>query len=352
MVLRKFKEESMQRIELIDLFCGIGGLTHGLQKSGICVLAGLDNDPNCGFPYKKNNPVKFIEADISSFDFRKMANLYSQDSVKVLAGCAPCQPFSSLTHGIKVKCEKWSLLNHFFRAVKILHPHIISVENVAGIAETDIFKDFISQLREEGYVVNRKIVNCADYGIPQMRKRMILLASAFGKIEMPQKTNSKAEYLTVRKVIGKLPRIKAGQQCRKDTLHRARNLSDLNLKRIRQSRPGGTWREWKKDLLPECYKKESGKGYGSVYGRMEWDKPSPTITTQFSTYGCGRFGHPVQDRALSVREAAMLQTFPKSYILDSSLNMDILGRQIGNAVPPRLGKIIGETIQHHVKKIR
>ena len=341
----------MSTIEAIDMFCGVGGLTYGLKQSGIHVLAGLDNDPTCSFSYEENNKVKFIKSDICDYDFGQMSDIYSKNGVKILVGCAPCQPFSSLTRGIKEKCEKWGLLDYFSDAVEILRPEIVSVENVVGIIETDIFKTFVKKLKELGYFVNFGIVNCANYGIPQTRKRMILLASVYSEIPMPQATHSPQDYITVREAIGKLPPIKAGQQYDEDIMHKTRNLSKLNLKRIRCSRPGGTWREWDKSLLPACYTRESGKGFGAVYGRMEWDKPSPTITTQFSTYGCGRFGHPEQDRALSVREAAILQTFPPDYIFQSDIDMRTLNCHIGNAVPPELGKIIGETIQQHISVI-
>lgn len=136
-----------------------------------------------------------------------------------------------------------------------------------------------------------------------------------------------------------------------DSLHRCPKLSKINLERIRQSRPGGTWHDWDKKLLPNCYKKASGKTYSSVYGRMRWDMPSPTITTQFYAYGTGRYGHPEQNRAISLREGAILQTFPKNYKFvkhKETITYKILGRHIGNAVPPKLGEIIGKSIKKHL----
>ena len=339
------------RIEAIDLFCGIGGLTFGLQEAGIRVVAGLDNDSTCRFSYEKNNKTEFVEGDISDYDFENMSEMYSEGSIRVLVGCAPCQPFSSLTRAIKTKCEKWGLLKQFFRAVQVLKPDVISIENVVGIMTTSVFNQFVEDLAEMGYFVSFGEIRCADYGIPQIRRRMILLASKFDKIEIPESTHSKDEYVTVQDAIGELPHIKAGQTDEKDSMHRTRNLSDLNLERIRNSTPGGTWRDWDKRLLPKCYLKESGKGYGPVYGRMKWDKVAPTITTQFSTYGCGRFGHPEQDRALSVREASIIQTFPKNYIFDKNLGMRTLGCHVGNAVPPKLGAVIGKAIQKHIGEV-
>ena len=142
---------------------------------------------------------------------------------------------------------------------------------------------------------------------------------------------------------------------KKDPLHKSAGLTEINLKRIKQSKPGGTWRDWDKTLLPECYKKPSGKSFGSVYGRMEWDKPSPTITTQFYSFGTGRYGHPEQDRAISLREGALLQTFPRNYKFFKdidNISISTISRHIGNAVPVDLGKIIGMSINEHLKNIK
>ena len=340
-----------QKIEAIDLFCGIGGLTYGLRKSNIDVLAGLDNDQSCEYSYTKNNNCEFILADVTKYNFKKMRRLYSNDSIRVLVGCAPCQPFSS--HNFKFKDKKtdsqWSLIDYFFKAIKILNPHIISMENVRGVIKTNIFKKFVKNVKGLGYQLNYEIINCADYGVPQNRNRLVLLGSKFGEIEIPQKTHSKKNYITVGKTIKKLPKLKAGKANEKDPIHRAQNLSPLNIKRIKQSKSNGSWKDWDKKLLPNCYKRKSGRTYTSVYGRMSWNSVSPTITTQFYIYGTGRFGHPEEHRALSLREGAALQTFPKKYGFCSSSSFVTLGRHIGNAVPPKLALAIGNTIKKHLK---
>jgi len=154
-------------------------------------------------------------------------------------------------------------------------------------------------------------------------------------------------YLTVRQAIGGLPRLENGQASQTDPLHFCSKLSEINLKRIRNSRPGGTWREWDTSLQLKCHKKKSGNTYIAVYGRMVWDTPSPTITTQFYGYGNGRFGHPEQDRAITLREGALLQSFPTEYVFapdDEEVSIKTLARHIGNAVPPRLGEVIGQSI--------
>lgn len=342
------------KIEAIDLFCGIGGLTYGLREAKIEVLAGLDNDGTCAIPYEANNDSKFIEANIAEYDFKKMKGLYSKDSIRVLVGCAPCQPFSSHTFKAKKngqKDDRWNLIDYFIRAIKILKPHVVSMENVRGITKTDVFNDFVEQIRKLRYKIDHKIVYCPDYGIPQSRSRLVLLASRLGEIKIPMQTHSNDNYETVGKIIRSLPKIKAGEVDRKDFVHKAKNLSALNLERIKQSKPKGTWKDWDKAILPKCYKRESGKTYTAVYGRMSWDDVAPTITTQFFNYGSGRFGHPDQDRGLSIREGALLQTFPASYDFGNNISMTNTGRQIGNAVPPRLGYIIGVAIKNHIQQV-
>lgn len=340
-----------KKIEAIDLFSGIGGLTYGLKKSGIDVLAGLDNDESCSFAYKKNNNAEFITADVSTYDFNELKKKYSNSCVKVLVGCAPCQPFSAHTRKLRrgEKDDRWNLLDHFIRAIKIIKPEVVSMENVRGVTKTNVFANFVNQLIEMGYNVDYKVVYAPKYGVPQNRSRLILLASKLGEINIPKETHSSNEYITVGDLIKKLPKIESGQKSKKDYMHQAKNLSELNLKRIRQSKPGGSWKDWERNLLPNCYKKKSGQTYTSVYGRMRWDDISPTITTQFASYGSGRFGHPEQDRALSIREGALLQTFPINYDF-GNFPASKLCRHIGNAVPPRLGFVIGKTIREHIQR--
>jgi DNA (cytosine-5)-methyltransferase 1 len=180
---------------------------------------------------------------------------------------------------------------------------------------------------------------------------LVLLASLLGKITLIDATNTPEHYVTVRDVIGDLPSIQAGEKHPEDVLHCARALSPLNLERIQHTPAGGGWSSWPEHLRLACHKKESGKSYGSVYGRIVWDAVAPTITTQCTSYGSGRFGHPEQNRAISVREAALLQTFPADYKLndpDGELYYTILARQIGNAVPVRLGQVIAQSIKAHL----
>ncbi|QHZ55833.1 DNA cytosine methyltransferase [Brevibacillus sp. NSP2.1] len=343
-------------ISAIDLFCGIGGLTHGAIRSGIRVIAGIDIDETCRFAYEKNNNSIFINKNINEVSGEEINAMYPPDDIRVLLGCAPCQPFSNYTNKLKNRTEdeKWGLLYSFSRIIKESMPEIISMENVPQLQSKQIFSDFVKTLEELGYFVSWKSVYCPDYGIPQSRRRLVLLASKFGNIQIIPPTHTPENYVTVRDVIGNLEKIVDGEVSVKDTIHRARKFTEINKKRIKQSKPGGTWMDWDPELLAACHRKDSGKSFKSVYARMEWDKPSPTITTQFYGYGNGRFGHPEQDRALSLREGALLQTFPIDYDFadpNRVISFDVLGRHIGNAVPVKLGEVIGISIQKHLEEI-
>lgn len=343
-------------INALDLFCGVGGLTYGVQNAGINVVAGFDFEKSCQFAYEKNNNSKFIHKDIKELQDGELLGYYPEETdVKVLIGCAPCQPFSAYSHrykGSSASEGKLDLLDYFGKQIRQVKPEIVSMENVPQLAKEDIFDRFVTLLEDQGYKVTWKIAYAPAYGIPQNRKRLLLLASKFGEINFDDEL-SENDYPTVRDAIYHLPKLQAGQIDDKDPLHRARNLNAINLKRIRSSKPGGTWKDWDESLLPDCYKKKSGKSFGSVYGRLEWDKPSSTITTQFPGYGNGRFGHPEQDRALSLREGAILQSFPMEYQFVEnvgSFSSQKIAMQIGNAVPPKLGEVIGNSILKHLEE--
>lgn len=342
-------------IAVVDLFCGVGGLTHGLIKAGLEVRAGIDLDESCKYAFENNNKSKFIHKNIKKLRKNELDKQYQKGDIKVLVGCAPCQPFSKHTQKEKDRetREDWGLLNYFFKAIKKVKPVIVSMENVPQIVKHEIFSDFVRKLNSENYHVSWQKVYCPNYGIPQNRTRLVLLASKLGEINLMPATRNPKNYMTVKTAIGHLEPIKAGNSSRKDRLHRSAVLSKINLKRIKKSIPGGSWRDWNKNLRADCHKKKSGRTYSSVYARMKWNKPSPTITTQFYSFGTGRFGHPEQDRAISIREGAILQTFPRKYKFiapGAPLELRKLGRHIGNAVPVRLGEIIGRTITEHLKK--
>lgn len=344
-------------ISAIDLFCGIGGLTHGLIKAGIPVVAGIDSDETCKYAFETNNESKFIHKDVKKLITSEVKELYPEGCIQVLVGCAPCQPFSNHTRKDKSRQEdeKWRLLYSFANIIKNLQPEIVSMENVPEITNYPVFSDFVTELDKLGYHIFWSVVYCPDYGISQTRKRLVLLASKLGDINIIPPTYLHQEYLTVEDVIGDLEPISAGEISKEDPLHRSSKLNELNMERIRQSNPGGTWRDWDEELLSPCHKKKTGKSYTGVYARMSSDNVGPTITTQFYNYGTGRFGHPEQNRALSLREGALLQTFPSDYdFIDPELPFSIkrIGTHIGNAVPVSLGYAIGESILEHVRKLK
>ncbi len=339
----------------IDIFCGIGGLSYGLKKAGISVVAGVDVDESCRYPYEKNVQAEFILKDVSHLRGEEINEKYwSNDVLKILAGCAPCQPFSTHSNKIKNKnrTKKWRLLSEFERLVGETKPHIVTMENVPNLANQKIFEDFVAFLERRGYYVSYSNVYCPDYGIPQKRRRLVLLASKYGEISVLPNTHSEGEYVTLRQAIGHLPSIEAGEVRKSDPLHRTSKLSPVNLQRIKASKPNGTWLDWSEDLQLQCHKKKTGRTYKAVYGRMRWDEPSSTITTQFYNYGTGRFGHPTQNRALTIREAAILQTFPKGfkfYESEKDILLKKLSAHIGNAVPVKLAVVIGKSILAHLR---
>lgn len=347
------------KADVIDLFCGVGGLSYGLKMAGLNILAGYDVDSSCKYAYEANIRANFINKNIKETTANEIKECFdkSKSPIKVLVGCAPCQTFSQYTRKLNNKDdEKWTLLNEFLRIAMEIQPEIISVENVPNLKQYPIFDNFVKKLKLNRYKIKHSIIFCPDYGIPQRRKRLVLLASRLGDIDIVEKTHYN-DKISVRNAIGNLPKLKAGEQCKSDRLHIARSLTDINMKRIKATpKNGGSWRDWDKSLVLECHKKAKGKTYSSVYGRMKWDEPSPTMTTFCTGLGNGRFGHPEQDRAISLREASLLQTFPMDYDFienkNAPIKIGIISRHIGNAVPPKLGEVIGQSIKKHLENYR
>lgn len=356
---RQSRRQNEPTFACVDLFCGAGGLTTGLIGAGVNVVAGVDFDEACRYPYEANHEgIKFFSTDVAALCGSTVRKWYGDAMVRVLAGCAPCQPFSSYAHryrkGEKTdEDDRWSLLDHFGRLVGESMPDIVTMENVPAVIKHSVFTNFDSTLKQLGYKVWFDVIDCARFGLPQRRHRTVLLASRHGEIKLRESVAS--EVRTVQDVIKGLPVLRHGGADKTDRLHTASCLSELNYKRITVSKPGGTWRDWPAELRADCHKKKSGKTYPSVYGRMTWDEPAPTLTTQFYGFGNGRFGHPTQRRGLSLREGAILQGFPKDYKFipdDAEIQFKALGRMIGNAVPVDLGRVIGESIIEHVVQHR
>ena len=257
-------------VQAFDMFCSIGGLTYGLQKTEIHVKAGLDIDVSCRYAFETNCHATFIDSDIKDISYSVIAPYLEDADVRVLVGCAPCQPFSN--HTVKLKSyqsdSRWNQIDEFLRIILEGKPEIVSMENVPRLINKPIYEKFKRTLNDAGYTVSDSVVNCSDYGVPQTRRRLVMFASLFGLIVMQKPKLKLAK--SVKNTIGNLEPIEHGQSSKNDPLHTCSRLETINLNRIHASKPGGSWRDWPAELLPECYKKDSGLSYGSVYGRMVW----------------------------------------------------------------------------------
>jgi DNA (cytosine-5)-methyltransferase 1 len=344
-------------VSAVDLFCGAGGLTYGLLKAGIGVEAGIDIDEQVEYAYGHNNPgAEFYCWDLGRKKCKSIQKLFTKGKLKLLAACAPCQPFSKLTQAVK-NHQAWDLLDNLGRFVKGIVPELVTMENVPELAGRGrkVFDRFLSTLDQLNYQTDCQIVECREYGIPQSRRRLVLLASQLGTISIPRgPCRYPSRWKTVRTTISRLPELGVGEEDPLDPLHAASMLSNINVRRLRATpHDGGNWSSWPKNLVLACHQKESGKSYHSIYGRMWWDRPAPTMTTLCTGIGNGRFGHPDQDRSITLREAALFQSFPKSYQFwpsGQTVNRRAVGRMIGNAVPPKLAEAIGLAIMQHVSQ--
>lgn len=339
----------------VDLFCGAGGLTWGLQQAGVRIAAGIDVDPACKHPFERNNDAAFLQLDIREVTVEHLTRLWPAGSLRLLAGCAPCQPFSPHRRGADTSSdERWSLLGQFGRLAVEARPDYVTMENVPRLGSIEIFAEFAAGLEDAGYDVRWRSCRATDFALPQARRRLVLIASLLGPVEIPSGDRTRPP-VTVREAIGSLPALASGAADPQDRLHAARSLSELNLTRIRASRPGGTWKDWPEQLRAPCHRRSTGSTFRNPYGRMRWDQPAPTVTTLAHNYGTGRFGHPEQDRAISLREAAVLQGFPVAYEFvpeDEPVLFERLGRLIGNAVPPPLGRAVGHALVAHAAEYR
>lgn len=343
------KEQSQDSTkgEVLDLFCGIGGLSHGLRLAGFKIVAGFDTDAHCKYAFETNNAAQFHCRDVALLRPNEIKALFTGTVPSVLAGCAPCQPFSNYKRRYG-EDPKWNLVNKFALLAAKVTPDFVTMENVPALLHYKsgkVFENFCDTLECAGYSVDWQVVKCEHLGVPQRRRRLVVLASRIAAA--PKLTINSCDITTVRDAIGALPPIRAGEAPQDDILHVSAGLSAKNLERIRASKPGGTWRDWPPELMAKCHTKKSGKTYSGVYARMTWNDPAPTLTTQCYGYGNGRFGHPEQNRAISLREAAILQSFPHDYEFlppGEKPSFSEVGRWIGNAVPVKLGTSIGDAL--------
>jgi DNA (cytosine-5)-methyltransferase 1 len=340
-------------LKAVDFFCGAGGMTYGFRKAKIKVLGGIDIDPNLKETYEVNNKgVHFIHADVSKLSFDDLVtklNIKKNDNNLIFIGCSPCQYYTSIqTEKEKAKKTKMLLVD-FQRFVDHFRPGYIVLENVPGLEtkQDSPLQKFKAFLINSGYTFDDKVINAVLYNVPQNRKRYLLLATRVQKVIVIPK-GRKQNRLTVRNFIGDITKfkpVKAGNRDSTVFRHTVSRLEEINLKRIKKTPiDGGTRLAWKDDpqLQLKCYEGKD-KLFYDVYGRMYWDKPAPTITTKFISITNGRYGHPEQDRAISIREGAILQTFPMHYKFKCD-STGTVARMIGNAVPPELARWIGKTI--------
>ena len=343
-------------VKVFDFFSGCGGASRGFQDAGMDVVFALDFDSDAGNTFELNFPAATFEpTDIRDTSCDVVHELVAKQRPNpiLFCGCAPCQPFTrqNTTRPQPDRDERVPLLLEFLRFIRRSEPDIVFVENVPGIQnvspDSEPLSGFLRGLKDAGYPEpTHDSVSLKRYGVPQGRRRFLLLASRHGRLGLPDETHGPAtdnpDFSTVRDWIGDLPELATGKKHPEIPDHRAAGLSALNLKRIRATREGGGNRDWPADLQLTCH--QGATGYSDVYGRMSWDRPASGLTTRCISYSNGRFGHPEQDRAISVREAACLQTFPMDFRFSGSPTSK--ARQIGNAVPVRLATVVG----HHVAK--
>ena len=346
-------------LKAVDFFCGAGGMSLGLLKAGIKVLAGVDNASDCRDTYEANiHGAKFIKHDISSLSapsLERRLGIHPGDPLLVFAGCSPCQFWSKIRTN-KTKSERTAfLLRHFQKFIHHFRPGFVVIENVPGLYRRkteSILPGFLEFLDQHGYSWADGIINANHYGVPQNRVRYLLVATRLQQgVALPPAV--RGAQVTVGDFIGanhNFKPIQAGHRDDDDFQHWASALSEENLRRIKMTPfSGGDRSAWKDDesLQIRAYRGKDNI-FRDVYGRMYWDRPAPTITTRFNSLSNGRFGHPAEDRAISIREGAALQTFPADFIFHGT-NLNTLARQIGNAVPPALAQRIGQHLKaiHH-----
>jgi len=350
--------QNKNKLKAVDFFCSGGGMSYGMQEAGIQILAGIDFDENCKATYEANiNGAKFIQEDVFALKERELAEKISikkDDDALILIGCSPCQ-FWSIINTDKTKSKKSkNLLKEFRRFVEYFNPGYVVVENVPGVLRKKResgLSGFIRWFNKNGYKVHFDVHEVSEFGVPQHRKRFTLIANRITSKELaPIPINGKK--CTVRDVIGEhngFPKTSHGNKDETEFLHTVAGLEKISLDRLAVTpKDGGTRMSYVNNeaLAPNCHKGKTD-GFRDVYGRMWWDKPSPTITTKFYSISNGRFGHPEEDRAISLREGAVLQSFPKTYIFKAT-SIGKIARMIGNAVPPKYAMAIGKAIiQNH-----
>ena len=356
-------------ISSIDLFCGAGGLTLGLKRNGIDCKIAVEIEKDFAETFKLNNKNALtIKDDIANICFLKILKNKEIKNIDLVCGGPPCQGFSTVGKKDE-KDERNSLFWQFLRAVEEVNPKIVLFENVSGFKKLYkgiAYHTLVSELKNKGYEVKSEIMDAANFGAPQHRKRTIVIGYKKNlKFEFPKVTHAKEKtlltekFLTLRDAISDLPKLdvddskesyldieseyqmnsRNGQNFL--TEHNSSNYGKKMQKIMSLIPKNGSVKDLPKELQPKSF-------FGNTYARLSYDKPAPTITRNFGTPSSSRCIHPEQNRALSTREGARIQGFPDNYVFVGSKTSKNL--QIGNAVPIILGDVIGKEISRSLKK--
>jgi len=336
----------MRKYKAIDIFSGCGGMTKGMRMAGFDVRVAVEIDKNAALAYKMNHPkTKIVQSDIRKVSSNEIKRLLNNERIALLAGCPPCQGFSSirrLNRKRNVRDERNGLILEYLRMVVELKPLTIMMENVPSLTNYYLFKRTVKELRKIGYELDIGIVNTKDYGVPQRRKRLVLVGSIFGKIKIASPTYEK---MSVEDAIGNLESVESAM----DPLQK---IGVNHTERIRElismiPKNGGSRRDLPFEFQLNCHRKEN-RGFDDIYGRMKWEDCSPTITAGCLNPSKGRFLHPEEDRVITPREAALLQSFPIEYKFPLEVSKTSIAWMIGEALPPKFSYIQCKSIKEHL----
>ncbi|MFH5883671.1 DNA cytosine methyltransferase [Halalkalibaculum sp. DA3122] len=342
------KKSQDSRFFSIDLFSGCGGLTQGMSDAGFQTKVAVELEEDAVKAFKLNHPdTQVIQKDIREISVDEIKSVLGDQRLHLLAGCPPCQGFSRVRRLNKAQCvddDRNNLVEEYYRLVEGLMPYTIMMENVPGLEEYSLFQEIVKNLRNLGYKIEHKVVDVKKYGVPQSRRRLIMVGSLLGQLNIAEGSQKK---VTVRKKIEHLPTPDATD----DPMQKiVANHSDRIMERIKKTpKDGGSWKDLPEEYILDCHKKKN-VGFNDIYGRLRWDDYSTTITGGCLNPSKGRFLHPEQDRVITPREAALLQSFPEDYKFPTDIAKSSLALLIGNALPPEFSRIHSDNIARHLSE--